>query len=61
VIWSLAGLGLTAARDAARQVAGRPGAHVFDDFLIVNGPARAGHAQLAQRGLWAKIRPPHTS
>jgi len=49
---------LTAVRDAARQVAGRPGAHVFDDFLIVNGPARAWHAQLALRGLWAKIRPP---
>jgi len=49
---------LTAVRDAARQVAGQPGAHVFGGFLIVNGPARAWHAQLALRGLWAKIRPP---
>ena len=49
---------LTAVRDAARQVAGRPGAHVFDDFLIVNGPARAWYAALVLRGLWAKIRPP---
>ena len=49
---------LIAVRDAARQVAGRPGAHVFDDFLIVNGPARAWYAALVLRGLWAKIRPP---
>jgi glyoxylase-like metal-dependent hydrolase (beta-lactamase superfamily II) len=52
---------LTAVRDAARQAAGQPGAHVFDDFLIVNGPARAWYAKLALRGLWAKIRPPHAT
>ena len=50
---------LTAVRDSARQVAGQPGAHVFNDFLIVNGPARAWYATLALRGLWAKIRPAH--
>jgi glyoxylase-like metal-dependent hydrolase (beta-lactamase superfamily II) len=47
---------LTAVRDAARQVAGQPGAHVFDDFLIFNGPSRGWYPKLALRGLWAKIR-----
>jgi len=29
---------LTAVRDAAKSVAAKPGAHVFDYFLIFNGP-----------------------
>jgi hypothetical protein len=29
---------LRAVRDAARSVAGSPGAHVFGDFAIVNEP-----------------------
>jgi hydroxyacylglutathione hydrolase len=31
---------LMAVREAAHAVAGRPGAHVFDDFIIYNGPCR---------------------
>jgi hydroxyacylglutathione hydrolase len=31
---------LTRVRDAARAVADRPGAHVFDDVVIFNGPCR---------------------
>jgi hydroxyacylglutathione hydrolase len=48
---------LTAVRDAARSVAGRPGAHGFDDFWIMNGPYRGYVAKLMARGLWAKIWP----
>jgi glyoxylase-like metal-dependent hydrolase (beta-lactamase superfamily II) len=46
---------LTAVRDAARSVTGKPGAHAFDDFLIFNGPQRAWAAKLILRGLWAKM------
>jgi len=38
-------------RDAARAVADRPGAHVFDDVVVFNGPCRA--ARMRQRlRLW---------
>ena len=39
-------------RDAARAVADRPGAHVFDDVVIFNGPcrARAGHGSTCDGG-----------
>jgi hydroxyacylglutathione hydrolase len=46
---------------AARSVAGQPGAHVFNDFLIFNGPYRAWAAGLMLRGLWVKIRPSRIS
>ena len=36
----------------------KPGAHTFDDFLIMNGPYRGYIVKLLARGLWAKIRPP---
>ena len=49
---------LTAVRDAARSVASQPGSHVFDDFLILNGPYRGYVIPLILRGLRAKIRPP---
>jgi hypothetical protein len=48
---------LTAVRDAARSVADKPGVHVFDDFLIMNGPYRGYVAKLMLRGLWARIWP----
>jgi hydroxyacylglutathione hydrolase len=52
---------LTAVRDAARSVAGKPGAHAFDDFLIMNGPYRGYIAGLMLRGLRARIWPPRAS
>jgi hydroxyacylglutathione hydrolase len=52
---------LTAIRDAARSVAGQPGAHRFDDFLIYNGPARHYALRLMLRGLWSKIMPSRDS
>jgi glyoxylase-like metal-dependent hydrolase (beta-lactamase superfamily II) len=49
---------LIAVRDAARSVQDRPGAHTFDDFLIMNGPYRRYIVPLIGRALWAKVRPP---
>lgn len=49
---------MIAVRDAARSVKGRPGAHTFDDFRIMNGPYRGYIVKLIGRGLWAKVRPP---
>jgi glyoxylase-like metal-dependent hydrolase (beta-lactamase superfamily II) len=48
---------LIAVRDAARSIQNRPGAHVFDDFLIMNGPYRGYVAKLIARSLWARIWP----
>jgi hydroxyacylglutathione hydrolase len=48
---------LKAVRDAARSVAGRPGQHRFDDFVIMNGPYRGYVIGLLARGLWARFRP----
>lgn len=48
---------LVAVRDAARSIADAPGAHTFDDFLIMNGPYRGYIVPLLARALWAKIRP----
>jgi hydroxyacylglutathione hydrolase len=45
-------------RDAARSIKDNPGAHTFDDFLIMNGPTRRYIVPLLARALWAKIRPP---
>jgi hydroxyacylglutathione hydrolase len=45
-------------RDAARSVQDKRGAHRFDDFVILNGPARRYIAPLIARALWAKMRPP---
>jgi glyoxylase-like metal-dependent hydrolase (beta-lactamase superfamily II) len=47
---------LVAVRDAARSIEDKPGAHTFDDFLIMNGPYRRYIVKLLARALWAKAR-----
>jgi hypothetical protein len=49
---------LTDLRDAARSIKDEPGAHTFDDFVILNGPARRYIVKLLARALWAMVRPP---
>lgn len=49
---------LTAVRDAARSVASRAGAHVFDDFIIFNGPCNMATIRQVGRMLWGKVRKP---
>jgi hydroxyacylglutathione hydrolase len=49
---------LVAVRDAARSIEDKPGAHTFDDFLIMNGPYRRYIVKLIARSLWGKVRPP---
>ena len=44
--------------DAARSIKDNPGAHTFDDFLIMNGSSRRYIVKLLARALWAKVRPP---
>ncbi len=46
---------LIAVRDAARSVAGRPGAHAFDDFIIFNGPCRAAVVRQLARAWWGRL------
>jgi hypothetical protein len=48
-------------RDAARSIQDKPGAHTFDDFLIMNGPARRYIIKLLARAVLAKIRPPRAA
>jgi len=43
---------LRAVRDAAVSVADSPGAHVFDDFAIFNGPCRMPIARQRVRRVW---------
>jgi hydroxyacylglutathione hydrolase len=45
-------------RDAARSLDDKPGAHTFDDFVILNGPAPRYIVPLLARALWGKVRPP---
>ncbi|WP_063774693.1 MBL fold metallo-hydrolase [Kitasatospora azatica] len=47
---------LTAVRDAAAAVAGRPGVHRFDDFLIYNEPRKSDLLKLMARGMAHKAR-----
>lgn len=47
---------LLAVRDAARSIKDKPGAHTFDDFLIMNGPYRRYILKLLARAVWARIR-----
>ncbi len=46
---------LIAARDAARSVAAKPGAHAFDDFIIYNGPCRGAIIRQLIRGNWRRL------
>jgi glyoxylase-like metal-dependent hydrolase (beta-lactamase superfamily II) len=48
-------------RDAARSIKDEPGAHTFDDFVIMNGPARRYIVKLLARAVWGKIRPPRAA
>ena len=47
---------LKAVRDAAASVAGRPGVHGFDDFIIFNGPCNGAFPGVLLRGLTYKVR-----
>ena len=47
---------LTAVRDAARSLAGRPGRHNFGDFIIVILPSRTAVASMTARALWWQVR-----
>jgi hydroxyacylglutathione hydrolase len=47
---------LTAVRDAARSVAGRPGSRNFGDFSILVLPSTPAVARQAARTLWWKVR-----
>jgi glyoxylase-like metal-dependent hydrolase (beta-lactamase superfamily II) len=46
---------VVAVRDAARSVAAKPGAHVFDDFIIFNGPSRTAVVRQVARGAWRRL------
>jgi hydroxyacylglutathione hydrolase len=46
---------LVAVRDAARDVAERPGMHRFDDFIIFNGPCRTAVARQLARTVWSRL------
>jgi hydroxyacylglutathione hydrolase len=48
---------LTAVRDAALTVTGRPGIHRFDDFIIVNGVGLRTMITLNASALRARLRP----
>ncbi|WP_248961352.1 MBL fold metallo-hydrolase [Sphaerisporangium perillae] len=47
---------LTAIRDAAASVAGEPGVHRFDDFIIYNEPRKSDLLKLMARGMAHRIR-----
>jgi hypothetical protein len=43
-------------RAAAASVAGRPGVHRFDDFIVYNEPGARDRMRLIARGLLHKAR-----
>jgi hydroxyacylglutathione hydrolase len=47
---------LTAVRDGAASVAGRPGAHAFEDFVIYNLPSPGSVLRLVLRGKLRNLR-----
>ncbi len=47
---------LRAVRDAAVDVAHSRGAHVFDDFVIFNGPCHTAVARQLARSAWTRLR-----
>jgi len=46
---------LRAVYDAAVWVADLPGAHAFDDFVVLNGPCRAAMARQRARRVWTLL------
>jgi glyoxylase-like metal-dependent hydrolase (beta-lactamase superfamily II) len=42
-------------RACAKAIADKPGVHIYDDFMIYNGPCKRGVAMLVLRGLAAKL------
>jgi glyoxylase-like metal-dependent hydrolase (beta-lactamase superfamily II) len=48
---------LTAVHDATASVTGRPGVHVFDDFIVYNTVGSAATWKLKARGLVNRVRP----
>ena len=55
--WPMSVAQLVAVRDAARSLAGKPGAHTYDDFAIWNGPCHGAALRQVARGLWGRLRP----
>ena len=47
-------------RDAARSIQDKPGAHTFDDFVILSGPPRRYIVKLLGRAVLGKVRPPRS-
>jgi hypothetical protein len=56
--WPMSVAQLVAVRDAARSLAGKAGAHTYDDFAIWNGPCHGAALRQVARGLWGRLRPP---
>jgi len=46
---------LVAVRDATRAAAGKPGVHVFDDFIIYNGPCRGAVLRQLATTAWRRV------
>jgi glyoxylase-like metal-dependent hydrolase (beta-lactamase superfamily II) len=46
---------LTEIRDAAASIAGKPGVHRFDDFIIYNEPRKSDMLKMVARGLTHKL------
>ncbi len=46
---------LVAVRDATRAAAGKSGVHVFDDFIIYNGPCRGTVLRQLATTTWRRV------
>jgi hydroxyacylglutathione hydrolase len=55
--WPMTVEQLHAVRRAARSLAGKPGAHRYDDFAIWNGPCRLATARQLLSALWTRVGP----
>lgn len=51
---------LESVKNAAEEVSGKPGAHVFDDFIIFNGPSYGAVIKQLLRGRVENFRHRHT-
>jgi glyoxylase-like metal-dependent hydrolase (beta-lactamase superfamily II) len=47
---------MIAVRDAANSVRSSPGAHVFDDFIIFNGPCYGAASRQIVRASWSNLK-----